>query len=103
MASVDIGRNDPCPCGSGKKYKQCHIGQRIGEDGAPAKADMRLPLLLSVVALIIAVAVMVLKDPGSGAIVAIVEAMGIGGYVVLRKHPDRDPNSKDPGGINFGR
>ncbi len=18
------GRNDPCPCGSGKKYKQCH-------------------------------------------------------------------------------
>ena len=22
--SVKIGRNDPCPCGSGKKYKQCH-------------------------------------------------------------------------------
>ena len=21
---VKIGRNDPCPCGSGKKYKQCH-------------------------------------------------------------------------------
>jgi len=20
-----IGRNDPCPCGSGKKYKQCHL------------------------------------------------------------------------------
>jgi len=20
---VDIGRNDPCPCGSGKKYKKC--------------------------------------------------------------------------------
>ncbi|MBM3228009.1 preprotein translocase subunit SecA [Candidatus Peribacteria bacterium] len=20
----DIGRNDPCPCGSGKKYKKCH-------------------------------------------------------------------------------
>ncbi|MBQ3083381.1 MAG: SEC-C domain-containing protein [Alistipes sp.] len=19
-----MGRNDPCPCGSGKKYKQCH-------------------------------------------------------------------------------
>ena len=19
----DIGRNDPCPCGSGKKYKKC--------------------------------------------------------------------------------
>ena len=21
---VGVGRNDPCPCGSGKKYKQCH-------------------------------------------------------------------------------
>ncbi len=21
---VDVGRNDPCPCGSGKKYKKCH-------------------------------------------------------------------------------
>jgi preprotein translocase subunit SecA len=22
-ASAKIGRNDPCPCGSGKKYKNC--------------------------------------------------------------------------------
>src|SRR3989344_5525359 len=21
-----LGRNDPCPCGSGKKYKKCHYG-----------------------------------------------------------------------------
>lgn len=24
---VKIGRNDPCPCGSGKKFKKCHIDQ----------------------------------------------------------------------------
>lgn len=24
--SDDVGRNDPCPCGSGKKYKKCHGG-----------------------------------------------------------------------------
>lgn len=24
IADEKIGRNDPCPCGSGKKYKQCH-------------------------------------------------------------------------------
>ncbi len=24
-----IGRNEPCPCGSGKKYKECH--EREGE------------------------------------------------------------------------
>ena len=22
-----VGRNDPCPCGSGKKYKKCHMGK----------------------------------------------------------------------------
>ena len=22
--SLKVGRNDPCPCGSGKKYKACH-------------------------------------------------------------------------------
>ena len=27
---VKVGRNDPCPCGSGKKFKQCHEG-REGE------------------------------------------------------------------------
>jgi preprotein translocase subunit SecA len=25
-----VGRNDPCPCGSGKKYKHCH-GQGLGD------------------------------------------------------------------------
>jgi len=23
VQAVKIGRNDPCPCGSGKKYKKC--------------------------------------------------------------------------------
>ena len=23
--SEEIGRNDPCHCGSGKKYKKCHL------------------------------------------------------------------------------
>jgi len=23
----NIGRNDPCPCGSGRKFKHCHIGK----------------------------------------------------------------------------
>ena len=24
IADERVGRNEPCPCGSGKKYKQCH-------------------------------------------------------------------------------
>ncbi len=30
-----VGRNDPCPCGSGKKYKQCH-----GKNAADAAAGV---------------------------------------------------------------
>ena len=37
-ASQTIGRNDPCPCGSGKKYKHCH-----GKAGAPALTAAPVP------------------------------------------------------------
>jgi preprotein translocase subunit SecA len=37
-ASQSIGRNDPCPCGSGKKYKHCH-----GKAGAPALSAAPVP------------------------------------------------------------
>jgi len=32
-----VGRNDPCPCGSGKRYKQCH-----GAAGGPAPPSIAL-------------------------------------------------------------
>ena len=25
MTAIKIGRNDPCHCGSGNKYKKCHL------------------------------------------------------------------------------
>jgi uncharacterized protein YecA (UPF0149 family) len=25
-----VGRNDPCPCGSGKKFKNCCINKQVG-------------------------------------------------------------------------
>lgn len=33
-----IGRNDPCWCGSGKKYKQCHMREDMGRAPATAAA-----------------------------------------------------------------
>jgi len=33
-----VGRNDPCPCGSGRKYKQCHGALAAGSTLAPAAA-----------------------------------------------------------------
>ncbi|KAA3656721.1 MAG: hypothetical protein DWQ04_30260 [Chloroflexi bacterium] len=29
-----VGRNDPCPCGSGKKYKSCHMRQDLANESA---------------------------------------------------------------------
>jgi preprotein translocase subunit SecA len=31
-----VGRNDPCPCGSGKKYKKCHGAPSAGSDASAA-------------------------------------------------------------------
>ena len=29
--TAKVGRNDPCPCGSGKKYKNCHMKMEAGK------------------------------------------------------------------------
>lgn len=41
-------RNDPCPCGSGLKYKRCHEGKDVEK---PASSSL---LLMAVLALLIA-------------------------------------------------
>ncbi|MGD2063676.1 MAG: SEC-C metal-binding domain-containing protein [Nitrospirota bacterium] len=36
-ASPKVGRNDPCPCGSGRKYKKCHL--RADEEARRAAGE----------------------------------------------------------------
>lgn len=31
-----VGRNDPCPCGSGKKYKKCCLAADVWDRAAPS-------------------------------------------------------------------
>jgi hypothetical protein len=43
-----LGRNDPCHCGSGKKYKQCHLDKdetaaREARAAAAAEAEKNAP------------------------------------------------------------
>lgn len=43
---MKTGRNDPCPCGSGKKYKKCCLSLDESERRASAKdgaSDAPLP------------------------------------------------------------
>src|SRR3569832_1236291 len=41
MTTQKLARNDPCPCGSGKKYKQCCL-LSAGLPASPASAVMDL-------------------------------------------------------------
>jgi hypothetical protein len=39
---TQVGRNEPCPCGSGKKFKKCHMGaeEHVGSTDAPGTPGM---------------------------------------------------------------
>ena len=39
---ANIGRNDPCPCGSGKKYKKCCLQQSLPQQGNEERIMQRL-------------------------------------------------------------
>ena len=39
----DLGRNDPCWCGSGKKYKRCHLKSDEKKKSAQRAATCTAP------------------------------------------------------------
>ena len=40
QARIKTGRNDDCPCGSGKKYKKCHLqADEAAQSAALAKTN----------------------------------------------------------------
>jgi len=41
---VRISRNDPCPCNSGKKYKNCHLVKNVSREKFTAKITEKYPL-----------------------------------------------------------
>lgn len=40
--SADVGRNDPCPCGSGTKYKKCCLAKAKAVDTSPRERLQRV-------------------------------------------------------------
>src|SRR4051794_15763362 len=39
---MKIGRNDPCPCGSGRKYKRCHLDRDRAQERVTAELGERM-------------------------------------------------------------
>lgn len=96
----DIGRNDPCSCGSGKKYKRCCLGTEQDPQNAPKKTMPALIVLI--LGLTLAVAVLVISGAGNGGLLAVVTLMLAGGTYVFTNMPPPNSSPGSPGGINFG-
>jgi hypothetical protein len=95
---MSVGRNEPCPCGSGKKFKQCCLGK------APVK-DQRYKRLLILVGFLFVVAGAVvgyITTPKNGALTGVTGVLLVAMVGMIRK----PPSSSGKGGgdqINFGR
>ena len=117
--SIDIhkiGRNDKCPCDSGKKFKHCHLGKEdelkalLGyadegadpEEAAAALARRRkLRLALGSVPFVVLLLAGLTVGRTKGLWLGLAVGVAVGLYLILTNLPDR----RDKGGhsgINFG-
>lgn len=93
-----VGRNDPCPCGSGKKYKRCCLGQSV-EDTRRSR-NLTIAVTLVIVA---AMAVGMTVSDQAGWLVAAGGLVATGIWQWLNAQPPKSGSGSDPGAINFGR
>lgn len=106
---MDIGRNDPCPCGSGLKYKKCHLGKSLPTDevvvaeSAAAHRDRRQAIVLAVIGLAVAIAAGVFHAVYTGIVVGAAWALGLVAYLSFRNPPPPHEDPGDPAALNFGR
>jgi len=97
MTHSDINRNDPCPCGSGKKYKQCCLG--TAASGFDRKA--RIALGVAAIALVIAAVLYATVGKDAAIIVGALGVLGAGAWWLF-SDPPSSKGSGDPGAISYG-
>ncbi|MDH5603269.1 MAG: SEC-C metal-binding domain-containing protein [Cyclobacteriaceae bacterium] len=78
-----VGRNEPCPCGSGKKYKNCH--QQM-EENSTGKNKAFLYLLLFIAFLIVAIVGTYLNSKSKGPLSSPVPVTAPAGKVWSEEH-----------------
>ena len=102
---MSIARNDPCPCGSGKKYKQCCGATGappppvLDEDGQPIPLQWKLPALLVGLAITAGVGVGLLRESfPDGLAVGGAATLLVVGYLIIRTPPSSTGRG---GGMNI--
>lgn len=102
MASESkIGRNSPCPCGSGKKHKQCCLGKT---EVVEEKARIGMSIMVGVAGLAGGGVLWFTKGLSfglAGAAASIIVAAAV--YVFRDPNPPRGGSGSDSSAINFGK
>ena len=102
---MKISRNEPCPCGSGKKYKQCHLGRDLNE-GTPVEVQAsrkRTIVFLSVIGLSVSGAAGYFEGVVFGLTVAAASVLIGAGYMIFSNPPPPRADAGNPAGLDFGR
>ena len=109
------GRNAPCPCGSGKKYKHCHLGQpddpeqRVpaGDDGTeelPLPSWTRfLPYGVGIAGTAGSIALLVTSGLQAALAAGAATAFAVVAWFLFSNPPPPRNDAGDPAGLNFGR
>lgn len=92
-------RNEPCPCGSGKKYKRCCLG--TGGIEEVRRKNRVMTVLTVVVVAAIVVGLLLSKEAGVFAGIGGLACTGV--WLWLTAQPPKSGSSSNPGAINFGR
>jgi len=115
-----IGRNDPCPCGSGLKYKKCHalhaddpykkaaldpMTDEVTAEAAPPLPTWTRYVPHGLMGLGAVGAIAAWMSAGTQGALAVVAGtiLFVAGWYTFSNPPDSRPDSGDPAGLNFGR
>ena len=111
-----VGRNKPCPCGSGKKYKRCHEGQvddpAMVEPKVTSEAHVPRPLpswtryiphVLGVTGSAIGLYIASTGNPRGAFAVGGATGLLVAGWLLFSNPPPPRGDGADPAGLNFGR
>ena len=107
---MKVSRNALCPCGSGKKYKHCHLGKVLpGEEGSTelqikASSEQRkMAIILGILSVCVGIAAGIWREPFDGIVVAVAAGMLALVYLSFRRPPPPKADAGDPAALNFGR
>jgi len=93
-----VGRNAPCPCGSGQKYKNCHMKQE-----AAAQRDMSVPYGIVALGVVAGIGTAIAASIKFGALVAAASVLVAIGVTAFRDPPAAKEDDGKGASINFGR